>query len=126
MVLVGLAGCAPASPRRERPPPAITVEDSRYFSENPLMVPVAGVSPDQLRNSFNDARGGSRTHRAIDILAPRETPVVAAISGEVISLRQNAAGGITAYLFDDQRRYVYYYAYLEYYSAAIPNQLKVR
>ncbi len=89
------------------------------------MVPVDGVAPERLRDSFNDPRGGGRSHRAIDILAPRETPVVAAISGRVLSLRQNAAGGITAYLVDADRRYVYYYAHLARYSDEITEGLEV-
>jgi len=89
------------------------------------MVPVDGVAPERLRDSFNDPRGGGRSHRAIDIPAPRETPVVAAISGRVLSLRQNAAGGITAYLVDADRRYVYYYAHLARYSDEITEGLEV-
>lgn len=90
------------------------------------MVPVDGISPGELRDSFNDARDGGRTHRATDILAPRGTPVLAAADGEVMRLRQNAAGGITAYLTDQERRYVYYYAHLDHYSSAITEGLKVR
>ena len=89
------------------------------------MVPVDGITPNLLRNSFDAPRGEGRFHRAIDILAPRETPVVAAISGQVLGLRQNAAGGITAYLVDDERRYVYYYAHLARYSDQITEGLKV-
>jgi murein DD-endopeptidase MepM/ murein hydrolase activator NlpD len=89
------------------------------------MVPVDGVSPRELRDSFNAPRGGGRTHQATDILAPRGTPVVAAISGQVFRLRQNAAGGITAYLVDDARRYIYYYAHLESYSDRITEGLLV-
>ncbi len=90
------------------------------------MVPVEGVTPRELRDSFNDARDGGRTHRATDILAPRGTPVVAAIDGEVIRLRQNSSGGITAYLVDSERRYVYYYAHLDHYSDQITEGLKVQ
>ncbi len=89
------------------------------------MVPVDGIAPGLLRDSFNAPRGEGRFHQAIDIPAPRETPVVAAISGQVLRLRQNAAGGITAYLVDDERRYVYYYAHLARYSDQITEGLKV-
>ena len=81
--------------------------DAEYFESHQLMVPVAGVRPRDLRDSFNDARDGGRTHGATDILAPRGTPVVAAIDGEVVRLTQNSAGGLTAYLTEDQHRYIY-------------------
>lgn len=90
------------------------------------MVPVAGVSQRDLRDSFNEARDGGRTHRATDILAPRGTPVVAAIDGEVVAIQQNAAGGLTIYLTDDEHRYVYYYAHLDRYSEAVLNAARVR
>jgi murein DD-endopeptidase MepM/ murein hydrolase activator NlpD len=100
--------------------------DAEYFEAHPLMVPVEGIRPEELRDSFNDTRDGGRTHRATDILAPRGTPVVAAIDGEVLRLRQNSAGGITAYLVDSERRYVYYYAHLDHYSDQITEGLRVQ
>lgn len=123
----GSGACARARPEPAPLPvaPAITKADIAWFETNPLMVPVDGVSPRELRDSFNDARGSGRTHRATDILGSRGTSVVAAIDGEVLQLRQNAAGGITAYLVDDDRRYVYYYAHLDRYSDRITEGLKV-
>ncbi|MDQ3243113.1 MAG: M23 family metallopeptidase, partial [Gemmatimonadota bacterium] len=53
-------------------------------------------------------------------------PIVAAIGGHVLRLRQNAAGGITVYLIDENRRYVYYYAHLDHYSDAITEGLAVQ
>ena len=90
------------------------------------MIPVIGVSQNQLRDSFNDARDNGRTHRATDILAPRGTPVVAAADGEIVRLSQNGAGGITVYLTDDEHRYVYYYAHLDRYSDQIIQTARVR
>lgn len=62
----------------------------------------------------------------MDILAPRGTPVVAAIDGEVVRLSQNSAGGLTAYLTDDERRYIYYYAHLDRYSDQILQTVRVK
>jgi murein DD-endopeptidase MepM/ murein hydrolase activator NlpD len=89
------------------------------------MVPVAGITPSQLRDSFNDARDGGRTHRATDILAPRGTPVIAAIDGEVVTFRQNSAGGNTLYLTDSEHRYIYYYAHLDRFSGDILTAVRV-
>jgi murein DD-endopeptidase MepM/ murein hydrolase activator NlpD len=119
-----LTSCTRASATIATAPAASS--DAEYFEAHPLMVPVEGVNPRDLRDSFNDARDGGRIHRATDILAPRGTPVVAAIDGEVIRLRQNSAGGITAYLVDDERRYVYYYAHLDHYSDKITEGLRVQ
>src|SRR6266404_2455620 len=121
--LLFLVACA--HPPVETTPPMITDADIAYFREHTLMVPVDGVDPSKVPDSFNEPRSDGRTHLATDILAPRETPVVAAISGRVMRLRQNAAGGITAYLIDDAGRYVYYYAHLSHYSDKITEGLNV-
>jgi len=123
-----LAGCAHQPVETTPPPvsPTITDDDIAYFREHTLMVPVDGVDPSKVPDTFNEPRSDGRTHRATDILAPRETPVVAAISGKVMRLRQNAAGGITAYLIDDAGRYVYYYAHLSHYSDKITEGLDVQ
>lgn len=90
------------------------------------MIPVDGVEPRSLRDTFNEARDGGRTHRATDILAPRGTPVLAAISGQVLRMSQSSLGGITAYLVDDEARYVYYYAHLDHYADALTQGLRVQ
>jgi murein DD-endopeptidase MepM/ murein hydrolase activator NlpD len=113
----------------EPPAPArgvVTDTEAGYFIGRALMVPVDGVSPRDLRDSFTAPRGKGRVHGAIDILAPRGTPVVAATDGEVIRLRQNSDGGTTAYLIDEARRYIYYYAHLDHYSDQVTEGLKVK
>ena len=112
-------------PAHDSFPPSVSSADEDYFDRHPLMVPVDGIEPRSLRDTFSEPRDGGRTHRATDILAPRGTPVLAAISGEVVRLSQNAAGGITAWLVDDARHYVYYYAHLDHYSDQLTQGLKV-
>ncbi len=74
-----------------------------------------GVTPDRLRDSY-DASRGDRLHAALDIMAPRGTPVVAADGGLVWKVRSNTLGGRTIYILDAARRYVYYYAHLDRYA----------
>ncbi len=107
------------------PAPALSPAEVEYFDSHSLMVPVEGISPKQLRDSFNEPRSDGRTHRATDILAPRGTPVLAAIAGEVARMSQSSLGGITVYLIDAGRRYVYYYAHLDRYSDQLTPGLKV-
>jgi murein DD-endopeptidase MepM/ murein hydrolase activator NlpD len=94
---------------------AVAESDLGYLRGRDLMVPVAGVRPDRIPDSFYDARGSSRRHNAVDILAPRGTPVLAADDGRILKLRTNAAGGITVYAVDPSERFVYYYAHLDHY-----------
>ncbi|HYJ45996.1 MAG TPA: peptidoglycan DD-metalloendopeptidase family protein [Pyrinomonadaceae bacterium] len=81
-----------------------------------LLIPVAGVRPEQLRDTFTEARSEGRTHDAIDILAPRGTPVLAAADGRIIKLFQSVPGGTTIYQLDPDNRTIYYYAHLDRYA----------
>jgi len=70
----------------------------------------------ELRDSFYETRGSTRSHEAIDIMAPRNTPILAVEDGTIARLFESKAGGITVYQFDPATRYVYYYAHLERYA----------
>jgi peptidoglycan LD-endopeptidase LytH len=90
-----------------------------------IAIPVVGVKKSELRDHFNDARGG-RVHHAIDIAATRGTPVIAAIDGNIAKLFLSRAGGITLYQLDDEGKLIYYYAHLDGYapSMAVGRRLK--
>jgi len=91
-----------------------------------LAVPVRGLDADDLVSSFHDARGSSRQHEAIDILAPRGTDVLAVEDGTVAKLFTSRAGGLTVYQFDPSNKYVYYYAHLDRYAPNLKEGLAVR
>ncbi|HJQ34179.1 MAG TPA: M23 family metallopeptidase [Pyrinomonadaceae bacterium] len=82
-----------------------------------LLIPVAGVRAEQLQDTFDAARSEGRVHDAIDIIAPRNTPVLAAADGRVVRLFQSAKGGTTLYqLASADEHVVLYYAHLERYA----------
>ena len=84
----------------------------------PLMIPVPGVAPGQLRDSFDHIRVGGR-HEAIDIYAPRGTPVIAVDDGKVVKLFNSKPGGLTVYQFDDTQTWCFYYAHLDHYAQGL-------
>ena len=96
--------------------------DIEYFDANLLMVPVEGVAPADVPDSFNEARSDGRTHRASDILVPMGTRVVAAEAGTIMRLSPNALGGTTIYMTDDSGRFIFYYAHLQKYAAGLAAQ----
>jgi peptidoglycan LD-endopeptidase LytH len=91
-----------------------------------LTVPVAGVSPRQLVDTFTQARdGGARSHNAIDIMAPLGTPVIAAAAGRVERLFVSARGGNTVYVRSPDRTLIYYYAHLDAYAPGLAEEQSV-
>lgn len=81
-----------------------------------LLIPVAGVRPDQLLDTYADARSEGRVHNAIDIIATRGTPVIAAANGRIVKLFYSERGGITIYQLSADERMIYYYAHLDRYA----------
>jgi murein DD-endopeptidase MepM/ murein hydrolase activator NlpD len=93
--------------------------DYERLRDKHLVIPVAGVGADRIEDTFTDGRdGGERQHNAIDILAPRNTPIVAADDGVILRMSSNALGGITIFAADAEHRFVYYYAHLDHYAAS--------
>jgi peptidoglycan LD-endopeptidase LytH len=92
-----------------------------------LTVPVAGVKPSQLADTWGDARGGgTRAHHAIDILAPRGTLVLAASSGTVEKLFESKDGGHTVYIRRADPAWVDYYAHLDSYATDLREGVSIR
>lgn len=118
---------------REAPGPALPVPSQPGVSENmpgdlgqrDLMIPVQGIKPGELQNTFDDSRSTGRVHEAIDIMAPRNTPVVAVESGRIAKLFTSKLGGLTIYQFDPTETYSYYYAHLERYAPGIQEGMQV-
>ncbi len=82
-----------------------------------LLLPVQGLRPEELRDTFTDSRSEGRVHDAIDIMAPRNSPVLAAADGRVVKLFRSVKGGVTLYqLAAADEHVVLYYAHLERYA----------
>ena len=91
-----------------------------------MIIPVQGVKASQLTDTFTQARAnGARVHDAIDIMAPRGTPVLASSAGTVEKLFTSVAGGLTIYVRLDDRRYIQYYAHLDSYAAGLSEGQRV-
>jgi murein DD-endopeptidase MepM/ murein hydrolase activator NlpD len=99
---------------------------ARVVEMRELAMPVAGVTPDRLIDTYNQARSEGRVHNAIDIMAPLGTPVVAVADATVLKLFESVNGGTTLYLLDDDGRTVYYYAHLDRYADGIQEGRRVR
>ncbi len=91
-----------------------------------LLLPIASVSAAQLANTFEQSRAAGRTHEALDIMAPRGTPVLAVEDGRVARLFPSKPGGITLYQFDHNTEYAFYYAHLDRYADGLKEGAPLR
>ena len=105
----------PAAPHDES-----AAADMEYLEERHLLVPVAGADMSKVDDSFYaDRDGGERTHHALDILAPRGTPILSADDGKILRMSNSTLGGICMYTVDPEGRIVYYYAHMDHYNDAM-------
>jgi murein DD-endopeptidase MepM/ murein hydrolase activator NlpD len=102
----------------------VTPEDLAYLRSRKLLVPVAGVLAAKIPPSFDDMRG-ARRHNALDILAPRGTPVLSADDGTVAKIDTSAGGGLSLYIAGPGDRFIFYYAHLDAYRRGIAEGMRI-
>jgi murein DD-endopeptidase MepM/ murein hydrolase activator NlpD len=106
--------------------PHIEADPLGELRERNLELPVQGTVRQELHDSFDEKRGSTRSHEAIDIMAPRSTPIVAVEDGTIARLFESKAGGTTVYQFDPTTTYVYYYAHLDRYADGLREGQRVQ
>lgn len=80
-----------------------------------IPVPVQGVRPNALRDTWHAARGSGRKHEGIDIFAARGTPVRSATEGIVLRVGENRLGGQVVWVLGPGAQR-HYYAHLDRFS----------
>ena len=113
------------SPSVSEPAPS-PVEPTSFVGQLNLIIPVAGVRQDQLLDTFSDSRSEGRMHDAIDIIAPADTPVLAATDGRIQKLFQSERGGTTIYQLSADQKLILYYAHLARYADGLTEGKQVR
>ena len=108
--------------------PPVTLAEGIVVGPAGLAIPVQGIRPNQLVDTYTQARaGGARTHDAIDIMASEGTPVLAAADGTVEKLFfSEGGGGISVYVRSPDQRWTYYYAHLQGYAPGLAEGQKVK
>jgi murein DD-endopeptidase MepM/ murein hydrolase activator NlpD len=93
-----------------------------------LRVPIDGAEVENMRGSFDEHRtgAGGHEHEAVDILAPRNSPIHAAEDGSIAKLFLSKSGGNTIYQFDPTGEYCFYYAHLDHYAEGLHDGEKVK
>jgi len=81
-----------------------------------LLIPVEGVDVEKLRDSFLSQRGKYAQHLAIDIGAPRGTPVLATTDGQIVRISREQRGGKSLYQKDASGKYLLFYCHLSGYA----------
>jgi murein DD-endopeptidase MepM/ murein hydrolase activator NlpD len=77
-----------------------------------VTMPVRGVRPKALRDTWHGARSGGRKHEGIDIFARRGTEVQSATEGIVLRVGTNQLGGLVVWVLGPGAQR-HYYAHLD-------------
>ncbi len=124
LLLAGIGVCAFFTGRSVAVQPYVSVS-TEPIAAGDIVIPVAGIAKTKLRDDFANIHSG-HPHHAIDILAPRGTPVLAAVDGTIRKLFETNAGGLTIYEFDVANEKSYYYAHLDSYADDVSEGMPVR
>ena len=92
---------------------------ARHETSERLLVPVEGVTANELVDTFSEPRRDGRIHEAVDIPAPRGTRVVAATAGRVERIFSSESGGLGVYQLDRSGARCLYYAHLDGYARGL-------
>jgi murein DD-endopeptidase MepM/ murein hydrolase activator NlpD len=111
--------------KSENAPPVVVAEQVQVAPSG-LAIPVVGVKPEQLTDTFDQARNNGRRHDAIDIMADEGTPVIAAADGTIEKLFNSVRGGLTIYERSTDGKWMYYYAHLSAYAPGIAEGQQVK
>jgi murein DD-endopeptidase MepM/ murein hydrolase activator NlpD len=108
--------------------PPVTLAEGIWVGPAGLAIPVQGIEPNELTDTYTQARaGGARTHDAIDIMAPEGAPVISATDGTVEKLFfSEGGGGITVYVRSPDQRWSFYYAHLQRYAPGLAEGQRVK
>jgi len=90
-----------------------------------LMIPVQGIAGSELPDTFAEMRG-IRPHSALDIPAPRGTPVLSAGDGRLLKLFKSTNGGLMVYAADWTERFILMYAHLDRYATGLTEGMSLR
>ena len=80
-----------------------------------LPIPVAGVRPGSLVDTWGAERSGGRRHKGIDIFARRGTAVMSPVQGVVMQVGHDRLGGNVVRVLGPGRQ-VHYFAHLDRYG----------
>jgi murein DD-endopeptidase MepM/ murein hydrolase activator NlpD len=120
----------PVSAARAAPPPAPVDPTVVEFTPDGLLagivmldngpaMPVLGVRPSDLRDTYGQPRGNDRRHGGIDIAAARRTPIAAVMDGWVALISNRAVGGLGLHVVDRSGTWLLYYAHLDGFAEGI-------
>jgi murein DD-endopeptidase MepM/ murein hydrolase activator NlpD len=123
----GRGGATSASDRTDAAAtvPTVGADPVGELRRKGLRLPLDNANIAAMKGGFAESRSGGRRHEAVDILAPRHTPIRAVDDGTIARLFFSRAGGTTLYQFDPTGRFCYYYAHLQRYAPGIREGLRV-
>jgi murein DD-endopeptidase MepM/ murein hydrolase activator NlpD len=124
---VGAQSLPPPNPcgAREREATPAATEAELAVLRAGLMIPVQGRAGSELPDTFAEMRG-SRPHDALDIPAPRGTPVLSATDGRLLKLFKSTNGGLMVYAADWTERFILLYAHLDWYAVGLTEGIALR
>jgi len=93
-------------------PASLPEEEIAALLASDFPLPLASFDHAKFRDTFLARRGRAKKHYAIDLPAPRGTPVLAVADGVIERLGRDRKGGKVVYLRDTTGVYTFFYAHL--------------